>query len=107
MNAEWKSHHQGESSALGLRSYLKLGLELQCRFERERRSVRRSGVSSDMGGRMRLPQNSGSVCLEQRISVHKQWGGGPGVKISPSSAKGTDSIPAWEAKVPRALGSKN
>ena len=107
MNEEWKSHHQGRSSTLDLRYYLELGLELQCRCKRERRSVRRSGVSSDVGGRMHMPQNNGSTCLEQRISVNKQWGGGPGVKISPSRARGTDSIPAWEAKVPHALGLKN
>ena len=59
MNEEWTSHHQGKSSALDLSYYLKLGPELQCRFERERHSVRRSGVSSDVGGRMHMPQNNG------------------------------------------------
>ena len=47
-----------------------------------------------------MPQNNGSMCLEQGISVNKQWGGGPGAKVSPPSARGTDSIPGWEAKAP-------
>lgn len=65
-------------------------------------------MSSDVGGRMHMPQNSESICLEQRISVNKQWGGGPGVKISPSNAKGTQTQSLLEeAKVPHALGSKN
>ena len=47
-----------------------------------------------------MPQNNGSMCLEQGISVNKQWGGGPGAKVSPPSARGTDSISGWEAKAP-------
>ena len=73
MNAEWQSHHQGESSALDLRCILSLALNSGVSLRGKDIRDKKSGVNNDVQGTMHVFQNNRSIWLEQQISINKPW----------------------------------